>query len=151
VGLISLILGYFLTPYVDTVFLTIIFFTFFTIIHLFSNYMAVTSLVMEKLNRQRGNLVIDWYLQTFDTIRGIGHVLSPKNVCKREKIIYFDPHNVVIGESIENFTLIQSTRLLSEQLKSKRKYILLHSEKLTEISLRNDISERAIFFCISPW
>lgn len=91
-ALLGLLLGFFLTPLIDTDIKTGIAFLFFTWLHLFANYMAVTSVIMEKLNVQRANIVIDCFVSSWDGKSGI--LLSPKEVAKQEKIWYSSPKNV---------------------------------------------------------
>jgi len=67
----------------DSQVMTWVFFALFTVIHLGANYIAVRSIKMEKLNRQRANMVITKYLTT-------GTVPTPHEVAKEEKIFYFE-------------------------------------------------------------
>jgi hypothetical protein len=63
IGLLGMLLAIVVTPLVgDSQFLTWVCFWFFTTFHLYANYKAVTSVVMERLNRQRADIVIDAFL-----------------------------------------------------------------------------------------
>lgn len=50
IGLLGLIIGFFITPLIDEDWKTWTCFVLFTFLHLFANYMAVTSVIMDKIN-----------------------------------------------------------------------------------------------------
>jgi hypothetical protein len=63
IGLLGMLLAIVVTPLVgDSQFLIWLCFWLFTIFHLYANYKAVTSVVMERLNRQRTDILIDAFL-----------------------------------------------------------------------------------------
>lgn len=56
-------------------------FLLFTLLHLFANYSAVTSVVMETLNQARLHILVHHYLQT-------GRVLSLQEVNYKEPVLW---------------------------------------------------------------
>jgi hypothetical protein len=65
IGLLGMVLAMVITPLVgDSQFLIWLCFWLFTTIHLYSNYKAVTSVIMERLNRQRADILIDAFLRS---------------------------------------------------------------------------------------
>jgi len=66
----------------DSVTMTWLFFFMFTIVHLSANWIAVTGICFDKLNRQRMNIVIDEFLKS-------RQIKSPRQVQEMEKIFYF--------------------------------------------------------------
>ncbi len=84
VSLMGMILGLIITPMVDqNHFLIWSLFFVFTFFHLYANYNAVSGVMMDTLNRQRLAIVLEHYLES-------GKVLGPNEVCKREKVLWFD-------------------------------------------------------------
>jgi hypothetical protein len=80
---------------------------FLTIMHLLANYKAVSGVILEKLNRQRADLVLDQFLKdgmaklsiilsshhhNYSSI--IGAVPDPTEISKRERILHFDSKKV---------------------------------------------------------
>lgn len=59
--------------------LTFILFFLFTVLHLFANYKAVRSVVMETLNEARLSIILQQYLRD-------GRVLSPAEANQREPV-----------------------------------------------------------------
>eukprot|EP01130_Rhizamoeba_saxonica_P018944 TRINITY_DN9671_c0_g1_i1.p1 TRINITY_DN9671_c0_g1~~TRINITY_DN9671_c0_g1_i1.p1 ORF type:complete len:404 (+),score=85.09 TRINITY_DN9671_c0_g1_i1:320-1531(+) len=82
VGIFGMLLGMYIIPLIDSEFKTWLAFIVFTAIHLFSNYMAVIGIIMEKINPQRANIILTTYLE-------YGNVPSPEQVAKEEKIFQF--------------------------------------------------------------
>ncbi|EDV29139.1 uncharacterized protein TRIADDRAFT_19061, partial [Trichoplax adhaerens] len=81
VNLSALIVGLFLLPAVTgnaRIIWTLFF--MFTMLHLYANYKAVSSVVMETLNRERLHIL------AYNFFR-YGSILSPAEVCQRESVI----------------------------------------------------------------
>eukprot|EP00029_Vermamoeba_vermiformis_P013268 TRINITY_DN8185_c0_g1_i1.p1 TRINITY_DN8185_c0_g1~~TRINITY_DN8185_c0_g1_i1.p1 ORF type:complete len:404 (+),score=43.87 TRINITY_DN8185_c0_g1_i1:152-1363(+) len=70
-------------------------YVFLTIMHLLANYKAVSGVILEKLNRQRADLVLDQFLKD-------GTTPDPAEISKRERILHFDSKKTVLGCSISN-------------------------------------------------
>ncbi|XP_061188413.1 RUS family member 1-like [Saccostrea echinata] len=82
VNLAALICSLTLVPLVTGKEVTIwILFVFFTMLHLFANYSAVTSVIMESLNLARLHILVKDYLQT-------GRILSPEEGNYREPVLW---------------------------------------------------------------
>ncbi|XP_048582517.1 RUS family member 1 [Nematostella vectensis] len=82
VNLMALLAGLVITPLVTGhTLLTWVLFIIFTFLHLYANYCAVSSVVMETLNTTRLQIVTNEFLRT-------GHVLSPDEVGKMEPVIF---------------------------------------------------------------
>eukprot|EP01127_Copromyxa_protea_P009247 TRINITY_DN2164_c0_g1_i2.p1 TRINITY_DN2164_c0_g1~~TRINITY_DN2164_c0_g1_i2.p1 ORF type:complete len:260 (+),score=38.32 TRINITY_DN2164_c0_g1_i2:123-902(+) len=100
VSLFGLLLGLVITPYIDTDTKTYFAFVILTLLHIFSNYRAVSSLVMDKLNRQRAFIQVERFLTTFDGQNG--QVYTPSEVSKKENLYYSD--NIKLGASLKSIS-----------------------------------------------
>ncbi|KAG8435726.1 hypothetical protein GDO86_013608, partial [Hymenochirus boettgeri] len=81
VNLAGLIVSLFLVPLVsDCLWVTYILFVFLTALHLYANYRAVRSIVMETLNQSRLSIVLDHYLDN-------GNILDPEAANVREPLL----------------------------------------------------------------
>eukprot|EP01121_Diplochlamys_sp_Union-15-3_P009506 TRINITY_DN2593_c0_g1_i2.p1 TRINITY_DN2593_c0_g1~~TRINITY_DN2593_c0_g1_i2.p1 ORF type:complete len:416 (-),score=72.18 TRINITY_DN2593_c0_g1_i2:23-1270(-) len=136
VSLFGMILGMFITPLIgDSSFYTWLLFLLLTFAHLFFNYKAVTTIVMDKLNRQRADIVIQHFLSS-------GDVLSPVEVSKREKLFYIDTSTkVLLGESLSSLIGSDKDSKILYSLMSnnqKEKYILSVKGKQMVIVYQQD-------------
>lgn len=77
--------------------LTLSLFFLFTLLHLFANYKAVRSVVMETLNEARLSIVLREYLKD-------GRILSPLEANQREPVFMGG-----IGEPVGKYVLQKST------------------------------------------
>jgi hypothetical protein len=144
--LIGMILALFLNPIIgDSQRLTWIFFAIFTFIHLFANYLAVSFVAIDKLNRQRADLVIDHYLRS-----GMSEVLSPDETAQFERILYFQMNSSIeLGCSVETALKHSKSGTTVEKLakklsKAQQTYLLLIDEGKVYILYRHDASQRDI-------
>lgn len=126
-GMIGVVLGM-LTAWLvpdDEYWYTLIVVTFFTVSHLFSNYRAVTSLVLRYFNKQRFGIVVGAYLSRHQAEekgnRGTPtpqkSCLSPKDVRGMEGVLSYHrsaatslPANLMIGASLSDFLSKQQKR-----------------------------------------
>jgi len=146
VGLLSMLLGLYVTPLIDTDTKTWVCFIIFTIIHLCANYKAVRCVVLEKLNRQRASILISHFLKTYDGKSG--SVLTPVEVSKLETTFYLDctkPYKIVLGTSLSTFLSAKDQTSLSldvmNELKKEfksRRYILTKTQNQILIALQEN-------------
>ncbi|XP_047136240.1 RUS family member 1 isoform X1 [Hydra vulgaris] len=81
VNLMALFAGFLITPLVvDNLFLTWYFFLVFTFLHLYANYQAVSTVVMETINLPRLHILVKHYFI-------YGKVLTPKEVNKVDPVL----------------------------------------------------------------
>ncbi|CAM1500490.1 Fc.00g096520.m01.CDS01 [Cosmosporella sp. VM-42] len=84
VGLVGLLVGTVVVKYIEghrsVVYLMIV----LVFAHLWMNYLGVCSVCMNTLNRQRSTILFTEYLKT-------GKVLTPKEVNKRENVLFWSP------------------------------------------------------------
>jgi hypothetical protein len=100
IGLLGMLLAMAITPVVgDSQLLIWLCFWLFTSLHLYSNYKAVTSVIMDRMNRQRANILIDAFIASKQKT-----VPTPLDVAKREKVIYFNSKDVVLGARVQDMT-----------------------------------------------
>lgn len=144
--LIGMLLALVLNPIIgDSQRLTWIFFAIFTFIHLFANYLAVSFVAIDKLNRQRADLVIDHYLRS-----GMSEVLSPTETSQFERILYFQTNSQIeLGCSVE--TALKhakqgsSVETFAKKLsKADKTYLLMHDEGHVYILFRQDASPKDV-------
>lgn len=82
VNLMALIAGLIITPLVSgNPLLTWTLFFIFTFLHLYANFRAVSSVVMETVSLPRLHLLVTEFLST-------GHIMTPKEVGGREPVIF---------------------------------------------------------------
>lgn len=92
-------------------------FLLFTLLHLFANYSAVTSVVMETLNQARLHILVHHYLQT-------GRVLSLQEINYKEPVLWskcsMNRNGLVVmmlnGVSLTLFFLSETRRKLNVHL-----------------------------------
>lgn len=144
--LVGMLLSLVIMPLIgDSQTLTWIFFVFFTIVHLISNYLAVSSVAMDKLNRQRANIVIAHYLRS-----GFSEVLSPSQVRRLESILYFETDtSIELGCSIETALKRSPPTTTLEQLarqfwENDRRYVLIHSGTRISILFLEEATQKDI-------
>ncbi|XP_022085873.1 RUS1 family protein C16orf58 homolog isoform X2 [Acanthaster planci] len=95
VNLAALLVGLVLTPMVaGNPTLTWSLFFLFTFLHLYSNYRAVTCVVMETLNQARLHIISQEYLSSVD-----GHIISPAAANAQEPVVWklYRPLKVNLG------------------------------------------------------
>ncbi|XP_053327684.1 RUS family member 1 [Spea bombifrons] len=81
VNLAGLLVALFLVPLVsDSLWATYLLFLLLTSLHLYANYRAVRSIVMETLNQSRLSIVLDYYLRE-------GRILSPAAANRKEPLL----------------------------------------------------------------
>ena len=98
VGLIGLLVGTVVVKLVEDHQSVVFLMTALVIGHLWVNYAGVCSVHMTTLNRQRATILFNEYLKT-------GNVLSPKEVAKKENILFWDP--VVLNSRGEKHARIE--------------------------------------------
>ena len=84
VGLVGLAVGTLIVKYVEDHHTVVFLMTTLVFAHLWMNYLGVSSVCMENLNRQRATILFEEFLKT-------GKVLSPEEVSKRESILIWRP------------------------------------------------------------
>lgn len=82
-------------------------FLLFTLLHLFANYSAVTSVVMETLNQARLHILVHHYLQT-------GEVLSLQEVNYKEPVLWSKCSINCNGVVVMMLSAVSLTYFLSE-------------------------------------
>jgi hypothetical protein len=118
-GMIGVVLGM-LTAWLvpdDQYWYTLLVVTFFTVAHLFSNYRAVTALVLRYFNKQRFGIVVGDYLRNEEG-KGRGgklSCLSPKDVRGMEGVLRYHPTassalppRLVLGAALSDFLRTQT-------------------------------------------
>ncbi|CAH2308301.1 RUS1 family C16orf58 homolog isoform X1 [Pelobates cultripes] len=81
VNLAGLLISLFLVPLVsDSLWVTYLLFLLLTLLHLYANYRAVSSIVMETLNQSRLSIVLDYYLRE-------RRILSPAEANPQEPLL----------------------------------------------------------------
>jgi hypothetical protein len=144
--LVGMLLALVLNPIIgDSQRLTWSFFAFFTFIHLFANYLAVSFVAIDKLNRQRADLVIDHYLRS-----GMSEVMSPTETSQFERILYFQTNSdIELGCNVETALKYAKQGTTVEKLAQKlskpdNKYLLFQNSKRVVVLFRHDISPKDV-------
>lgn len=119
VNLAGLLISLMLIPLVtDNPILTVGLFLLFTVLHLFANYKAVRSVVMETLNEARLSIVVQQYLRD-------GRVLSPLEANRREPVFLEFRKTVPIKLGVRLQEVVQSPEDLKLALKENNMPYLL--------------------------
>lgn len=119
VNLAGLLVSLMLIPLVtDNTVLTLSLFFLFTILHLFANYKAVRSVVMETFNEARLSIVLQQYVRD-------GQILSPLEANQREPVFFELRKTVPIRLGVRLQEVVQSPEELNLALKENNMpYIL---------------------------
>lgn len=119
VNLAGLLVSLMLIPLVtDNTILTLSLFFLFTILHLFANYKAVRSVVMETFNEARLSIVLQQYVRD-------GQILSPLEANQREPVFFELRKTVPIRLGVRLQEVVQSPEELNLALKENNMpYIL---------------------------
>ncbi|XP_070837150.1 RUS family member 1 [Chaetodon trifascialis] len=119
VNLAGLLISLVLVPLVtDNPALTLGLFFLFTILHLFANYKAVRSVVMETLNEARLSIVLQQYLKD-------GRILSPPQANQREPVFMEFRKTVPIKLGVRLQEVVQSPEEFNLALKKNNMPFLL--------------------------
>ncbi|XP_067272911.1 RUS1 family protein C16orf58 homolog [Pseudorasbora parva] len=119
VNLAGLLVSLALIPLVtDNPLLTFILFFLFTVLHLFANYKAVRSVVMETLNEARLSIVLHRYLLN-------GQLLSPVEANQREPVFLSLGRTVPIKLGVRLGDIVQEPGELQLTLKNNSKPYLI--------------------------
>lgn len=119
VNLAGLLVSLMLIPLVtDNPTLTLGLFFLFTLLHLFANYKAVRSVVMETLNEARLSIVLQQYLRD-------GRILSPLEANRREPVFFEFRKTVPIKLGVRLQEVVQSPEELNLALKENNMPYLL--------------------------
>ncbi|XP_031428380.1 RUS1 family protein C16orf58 homolog isoform X1 [Clupea harengus] len=119
VNLAGLLVSLVLIPLVtDNPMLTFVLFFLFTTLHLFANYKAVRSVVMETLNEARLSIVLHQYLSD-------GRVLSPREANQREPVFLELQKEVPVKLGVSLRELVQAPQDLKMALKNNHKPFLI--------------------------
>ncbi|XP_051742343.1 RUS1 family protein C16orf58 homolog isoform X3 [Ctenopharyngodon idella] len=119
VNLAGLLVSLALIPLVtDNPLLTFTLFFLFTLLHLFANYKAVRSVVMETLNEARLSIVLHRYLQT-------GQLLSPLEANQKEPVFLSLGRTVPIKLGVRLGDIVQEPGELQLALKNNSKPYLI--------------------------
>ncbi|XP_035511530.1 RUS1 family protein C16orf58 homolog [Morone saxatilis] len=119
VNLAGLLISLVLIPLVtDNPVLTLSLFFLFTILHLFANYKAVRSVVMETFNEARLSIMLQQYL-------GDRRILSPPEANQREPVFFEFRKTVPIRLGVRLQEVVQSPEELNLALKNNNMPFLL--------------------------
>ncbi|XP_049416807.1 RUS1 family protein C16orf58 homolog [Epinephelus fuscoguttatus] len=119
VNLAGLLVSLMLIPLVtDNTVLTLSLFFLFTILHLFANYKAVRSVVMETFNEARLSIVLQQYVRD-------GQILSPLEANQREPVFFELRKTVPIRLGVRLQEVVQSPEELNLALKENNMPYLL--------------------------
>ncbi|KAM9346557.1 RUS family member 1 isoform 1-T2 [Symphorus nematophorus] len=119
VNLAGLLISLILVPLVtDNPILTLSLFFFFTVLHLFANYKAVRSVVMETFNEARLSIVLQQYLRD-------KQILSPLKANQREPVFLEFRKTVPIKLGVRLHEIVQSPEELDLALKKNNMPFLL--------------------------
>ncbi|XP_062841028.1 RUS1 family protein C16orf58 homolog [Trichomycterus rosablanca] len=119
VNLVALVFSMTLIPLVsDNPALTFILFFLFTALHLFANYRAVRSVVMETLNEARLSILLRQYLRD-------GRILTPSEANRREPVFPELRQKVQIRLGVRLGDIIKDARELQQTLRSSTGSYLL--------------------------
>ncbi|XP_059384454.1 RUS1 family protein C16orf58 homolog isoform X2 [Carassius carassius] len=137
VNLAGLLVSLALIPLVtDNPLLTFILFFLFTVLHLFANYKAVRSVVMETLNEARLSLVLHQYLLD-------GQLLSPVEANQKEPVFLSLGRTVPIKFGVRLGDIVQEPGELQLALKNNSKPYLIGIKNGTVcVCLGSDASVR---------
>ncbi|KAM8845222.1 RUS family member 1 [Spinachia spinachia] len=132
VNLAGLLVSLMLIPIVtDNPMLTVSLFILFTVLHLFANYKAVRSVVMETLNEARLSIVLQQYLRD-------GRILRPAEANQKEPVLLEFRKTVPIKLGVRLQEIIESPEDLKSALKENNMPFLL--------AVRND----CVCVCLAP-
>lgn len=144
--LVGMMLALVLNPVIgESQKMTWIFFALFTFIHLFANYLAVSFVAIDKLNRQRADIVIAHHLRS-----GMTEVLSPTETSQFERILYFQTDSLIeLGCSVETALKLAKAGTTVEKLAQKlgrpgRKHLLFEKDGRVAVLYRNDAGPKDI-------
>lgn len=119
VNLAGLLVSLMLIPLVtDNTILTLSLFFLFTVLHLFANYKAVRSVVMETFNEARLSIVLQQYVRD-------GQILSPLEANQREPVFFELRKTVPIRLGVRLQEVVQSPEELNLALKENNMPYLL--------------------------
>ncbi|KAM6905128.1 RUS family member 1 [Xenentodon cancila] len=119
VNLAGLLISFILIPLVtDNPGLTLSLFFFFTILHLFANYKAVRSVVMDTFNEARLLIVLQQYLKD-------KRILSPPEANRREPVFFEFEKSAPIKLGVRLQDIVQSPEELNVALKDNNMPYLL--------------------------
>ncbi|CAG7555905.1 unnamed protein product [Fusarium equiseti] len=110
VGLVGLAVGTLIVKYVEDHHTVVFLMTTLVFAHLWMNYLGVSSVCMDNLNRQRASIIFEEFLKT-------GKVLSPEEVSKRENILFWRP--IVRNQNGEEVARIEMAGSYDEALRGK--------------------------------
>jgi len=141
VNLLALCVNLMLLPIVSsTPNLPFLLFLVLASLHIYSNYRAVSSLVMSSLNLARLNIVLDRYKE--DGI--VGSVLETN---RSEKVLWFAGSGKVrveLGVSLQTLNSEEVDRL-EDMVREEEPYLLLRREMSTKLLITNVASPRDVY------
>eukprot|EP01118_Nematostelium_gracile_P011219 TRINITY_DN3951_c0_g1_i3.p1 TRINITY_DN3951_c0_g1~~TRINITY_DN3951_c0_g1_i3.p1 ORF type:complete len:411 (-),score=97.69 TRINITY_DN3951_c0_g1_i3:68-1300(-) len=125
VSFLGLLLSFVISPLLDSprelIWFIFIILTFF---HLFANYMAVSSLVFNVINSQRGDILFRHYLET-------GNMLSPNQVASKEIVLhFFAPSNIVLGIDAKKFNQQSKCGVWLEKMRKEAYLVFINDDKV---------------------
>lgn len=145
--LVGMLLSLILNPFIgDSQKLTWIFFSIFTLIHLWANYFAVSVVSIDKLNRQRANIVIDHYLRS-----GMSLVMTPSTASKFESILYFETNrHIDLGCTVETALEVAGpgttvNDIIHQLSSSDTKYVLFSRNSKVAVLYHQEATAHDIF------
>ncbi|XP_036446129.1 RUS1 family protein C16orf58 homolog [Colossoma macropomum] len=119
VNLAGLLVSLVLIPLVtNNPVLTFILFFFFTVLHLFANYKAVRSVVMETLNEARLSIILQQYLLD-------GRILSPAEANQREPVVLEFKRKVPVRLGVRLGDTVKDPQELQLALKNNNKSYII--------------------------
>jgi len=111
-------------------------FAVFTVLHLYCNYRAISSVRLQTFNRYKCSIFISHFVQT-------EKLLSPKEVASREQLLWFDSERPSILVGVQLREIVGSDAQLLEKLLKRykdEKYIVHASNGSICIALQHEAS-----------
>ncbi|XP_063285198.1 RUS family member 1 isoform X2 [Pelobates fuscus] len=119
VNLAGLLISLFLVPLVsDSLWVTYLIFLLLTLLHLYANYRAVSSIVMETLNQSRLSIVLDYYLRE-------GRILSPAEANPQEPLLPGLGFQVTVNLGVPLKSLVTSVSQMDKLMNGNHSRYLL--------------------------
>src|SRR5690554_4348036 len=87
VSFLGMIIGLFLTPFLESQFVIWTLFLIFTFLHLVTNFLAVSALVFDTLNPRRSQILLDSYFESVAKGSNRYRFQNPQQVAKLEPIL----------------------------------------------------------------
>eukprot|EP00795_Rhopilema_esculentum_P015616 gene15616-6898_t len=149
VNLMALIAGLIITPLVaNSSLLVWVLFAVFTFLHLYSNYKAVSAVVMETVNLPRFHILVSNYLSSL-------RILTPRDVGRKDPVIRAPGYRITMKLGCKLSQVVKSSNEFKNSITNTfdAKYILrldLESKNkkgMVKIALHKDITHKDLAEC----